>query len=121
MALPRRSWRCCAVGSGVPTKTRFRRCRRTRPMIPRRPAGLEKAETPRPGLGRSPGATNQRMRSVGPVVVEPVRALDAVLGAGNIPLLELLEVGDASHDVMAFRRMAGLQFLERPLRLLLVL
>src|SRR5881397_1370468 len=113
MALPRRSCRCCAVGSGVPTKTRFRRCRRTKPMIPRRPVGLEKAEAPGSGVWPSPGAANQRTRSVSPVVVEPVRALDSVLAPGNIELLQLLEVGDASHDVVAFRRMPGLQLLER--------
>src|SRR2546430_2407805 len=33
VALPRRSCRCCAVGSGVPTKSRLSRCRRTGPIL----------------------------------------------------------------------------------------
>src|SRR5437899_1486597 len=33
VVLPRRSCRCCAVGSGVPTKSRFRRCRRTGSIV----------------------------------------------------------------------------------------
>src|SRR5918996_2524199 len=34
-ALPRRSWRDCAVGNGVPTKSRFRLYKYTEPMIRR--------------------------------------------------------------------------------------
>src|SRR5437867_11513843 len=86
---------------------------------------------------RNPGGRHRRgpsrpppMRSSGPLrsealvhalVVEPVAALDALLGAGDVLLFQLLEVGHARHDVMALRGMAGLRLLQPPLRLLLVL
>src|SRR5688572_24362533 len=44
VALPRRSCRDCAVGSGVPTKSRFRSCRCTGTMIRR--ARLERLVLP---------------------------------------------------------------------------
>src|SRR6267378_6528898 len=59
--------------------------------------------------------------SVRPRLVEAVRALDALLGAGDVLLLQLLEVGHARHDVVALRGMAGLRLLQPPLRLLLIL
>src|SRR5258708_35771713 len=59
--------------------------------------------------------------SVRPRLVEAVRALDALLGAGDVLLLQLLEVGHARHDVVALRGMAGLRLLQPPLRLFLVL
>src|SRR3989442_9430448 len=57
---------------------------------------------------------------VHPLVVEAVRALDALFGAGDVLLLQLLEVRHAGHDVVALGGMAGLRLLEPPLRLLLV-
>src|SRR5712692_9809316 len=54
-------------------------------------------------------------------VAEAVRGLDASRGPGNVLALELLEVADTRHDVVALGGMAGLRPLERPLRLLLVL
>src|SRR5439155_20262352 len=121
VALPRRSLRYCDLGSGVPKKTRFRRCRRTKPMIPRRPAVSAKAETPGSDAETGPRGVESTHVSVSSVVVEPVGALDPILAAGNVELLQFLEVGHASHHVVAFGRMAGLQLLERPLGLLLVL
>src|SRR3989442_12690734 len=73
------------------------------------------------GLGggrRGPLRSGSLMR---PRLVEAVRALDALLGAGDVLLLQLLEVGHARHDVMALRGVAGLRLLQPPLRLLLVL
>src|SRR6266850_5225824 len=73
------------------------------------------------GIGggrRGPLRSGSLMR---PRLVEPVAALDALLGAGDVLLLQLLEVGHARHDVMALRGVAGLRLLQPPLRLLLVL
>src|SRR5439155_5154170 len=61
-----------------------------------------------------------QVRSVHPRVVEALRRLDALLRARDVLLLELLEVRDAGHHVVALRRMADLRLLEPPLRLLLV-
>src|SRR3989442_14695685 len=47
------------------------------------------------------------------LVVEAVRALDALLGAGDVLLLQLLEVGHARHDVMALRGVAAFVFSSR--------
>src|SRR5881628_576924 len=52
---------------------------------------------------------------------EAVRRLDPGRGPGDVLALELLEVADARHDVVALGRMPGLRPLERPLGLLLVL
>ena len=48
-----------------------------------------------------------------PVVVETGRGLDPVLGARDVLLLELLEVGDARHHVMALGRVADLCLLQQ--------
>src|SRR5438876_4434773 len=55
------------------------------------------------------------------LVVEAVTTFDALLGAGDVLLLQLLEVGHARHDVVTLRGMAGLRLLQPPLRLLLIL
>jgi len=52
---------------------------------------------------------------------EAVRRLDPGGGPGDVLALELLEVADARHDVVALGRMPGLRPLERPLGLFLVL
>src|SRR3990170_2471901 len=53
-------------------------------------------------------------------VVVAGRRLDALLGARDVALLELLELRDARHHVVALGRVADLRLLEPPLRLLLV-
>src|SRR5437764_7599208 len=53
-------------------------------------------------------------------LAEAVRALQARVGPRDVPLLELLEVGDPRHDVVALGRVADLHLLETPLGLLLV-
>src|SRR5256886_12595062 len=55
------------------------------------------------------------------LLVEAGTPLDALLGAGDVLLLQLLEVGHARHDVVTLRGMAGLRLLQPPLRLLLIL
>src|SRR5206468_7518919 len=77
-------------------------------MIPRRPAGSAKAETPGSGAETGPRGVESTHVSVSSVVVEPVGALDPILAAGNVELLQFLEVGHASHHVVAFGRLAGL-------------
>src|SRR6185503_3331162 len=100
---------CCSAFSA---SSRCAWCRRstaaTPPESPRRPDTL-RARPPRP------------RGSVPLGLAKAVGALQALLGAWDEPALQLLEVRDPGHDVMALGGMPGLQALERPLGLLLVL
>ena len=49
--------------------------------------------------------------------LEPGRALDPLLGAGDVLLLQLLEVRHARHHVVALRRVPGLELLDPGLEL----
>src|SRR5207244_7894554 len=82
------------------------------------PAALGRSEI-RPRSGGSGGAPPDG-ESVHPTVVEAGRRLDPLLGARDVLLLELLEMGDPSHHVVALGRMPDLRLLEESLRLLLV-
>src|SRR5439155_15973228 len=71
--------------------------------------------------GRSGGARGPLgVRSMEPAVVVAGRGLDSLLGARDVLLLQLLEVGDTRHHVMALGRVTDLRLLEAPLRLFLV-
>src|SRR6266496_4483330 len=65
----------------------------------------------RPGRARS---------SVALALGEPRRTLQALRGAGNVAPLQLLEVRDPGHDVVALGRVVDLHPLEAPLGLFLV-
>src|SRR5438128_2231380 len=95
VVLPRRSCRCCAVGSGVPTKSRFRRCRRTGSIV-RRPA----PQTKKPH--------SERWLSIEAREVLESRVLgekrDLDLAGGAIPLLPDVHLGGLFRWVLRVQR-----------------
>src|SRR5262245_29026724 len=94
-----------------------RRLRRRNPGFGGRHGGARRRRATTVGRGAKPPS---ELNSVHSLVVEAVAALEAFLGAGDVLLLQLLEMGHARHDVMALGGMAGLRLLQPPLRLLLV-
>src|SRR5205085_2345937 len=80
-----------------------------------------RALRPAPGAPGNRGASAwPPSQSMHPLVVVPRRALDAGVAAGDVLLLQLLEVAHAGHHVVALGRMAVLGLLQAPLGLLLV-
>src|SRR5712691_46763 len=95
---------------------------------PGAPSGRSAAATgaERTSAARRAGAPDRAARLILLALVhlrfrEAVGTLDALLGAGDVLPLQLLEVGHPRHDVMALGGMADLQALQRPLSLLFVL
>src|SRR5438477_6536605 len=110
---------------GVGHATGDRPRRQRRPREPSEAVGSTRAATAPPATPERRGAwgpyRGPHVKLVHPLVVEAGRALDARVAAGDVLLLQLLEVAHAGHHVVALGRVAVLGLLQTPLSLLLVL